>query len=170
MTASPNLAPVTERGRHAQVNRARLALAALAGLACLAGTAGCSTAPALPAMPAESHYLPTVFGPLNGSGDKAFTVTVRPAMSVELGCLGNSKDLAWVHSPISGFAVPCGSPGNESFGGSYDQDLERKLRPGQRVPVQITAPAGDTWQLWITGGPAPAPATGASRSRERTRN
>ena len=143
------------------MNRARLAAAALAGLACLAGTAGCSAAPALPAMPAESHDLPTVLGPLNGSGNKAFTVTVRPAMSVELGCLGNSKDLAWVHSPLGGFAVPCGSPGNESFGGSYDQDTEHiKLKTGQRVPVRITAPAGDSWQLWITGGPAPVSING----------
>jgi hypothetical protein len=106
-------------------------------------------------MPAEAHGLPTVLGPLDGSGNKVLTVTIRPAMSVELGCLGNDKDLAWARSPIGTFAVPCGSPGNESFGGSYDspQDLERdKLRPGQRVTVQITAPAGDTWQLWITGG------------------
>jgi hypothetical protein len=77
-------------------------------------------------------------------------------MSVELGCLDNSKDLAWGRSPIGGFAVPCGSPANESFGGSYDQDTERsKLKTGQRVPVRITAPVGDTWQLWITVGPAP---------------
>jgi len=107
-------------------------------------------------MPAEAHDLPTVLGPLNGSGSKAFTVTIRPAMSIELGCLGKAKDLAWVRSPIGGFAVVCGSPGNESFGGSYDsaQDLERdKVRMGQRVTVRITAPAGDAWQLWVTGGP-----------------
>jgi hypothetical protein len=59
-------------------------------------------------------------------------------------------------SPIGGSAVPCGRPANESFGGSCDsaQDLERdKVRPGQRVTVQVAAPAGDTGQLWITGGP-----------------
>ena len=42
----------------------------------------------------------------------------------------------------------------------YDQDTRRsKLKPGQRVPVRITVPAGDTWQLWITGGPAPVAIT-----------
>lgn len=107
----------------------------------------------------ESHDLPTVLGPLSGSGNKAFTVTARPAMSVELGCLGNSKDLARVRSAIGGAAVPCDSPGNESFGGSYDQDTGRSA--GQRVLVRVTAPAGDTWQLWITGGPAPVWMNGA---------
>ena len=71
--------------------------------------------------------------------------------------VGKEKDLAWVRSPIGGFAVPCGSPGNESFPGFYDspQDLRSdKVRVGQPVSVRITVPAGDTWQLWITGGPA----------------
>jgi hypothetical protein len=79
-------------------------------------------------------------------------------MSIELGCQGNGKDLAWVRSPVGGFAVPCdNSHGNVGFAGIYDsgQDLSRdRIKAGQRVSVRITAPASDTWQLWITGGPA----------------
>jgi hypothetical protein len=45
-------------------------------------------------MPPEGHRLPTVLGPLQGPGNKTFTVVVRPTMSVELGCLGKAKDLA----------------------------------------------------------------------------
>ena len=126
-----------------------------AALACLAGAAGCSTTAATAAMPAEQHHLPTVLGPLNGSGNKAFTVTILPAMSIELGCLGGGKDMAWAKSPIGAFAVPCGSQGNEPFGSTYvtAKDMEQgKLRPGQRVQVRVTAPPGDIWQLWITGG------------------
>lgn len=117
-------------------------------------------------MPAEVHHLPTVLGPLNGSGNKTFTTTIRPTMAIELGCLGNGKDLVWVRSPIMGFGVPCGSPGNEvgflrglhagggeSFVSGYNS-WHVGFRPGQRVTARITAPARDTWQLWITGGPA----------------
>ena len=142
------------------MNRAGMASAAITVLASLSGAAGCSSAAvtATPTtMPTEAHGLPTVLGPLDGSGNKTLTVAVRPTMSVELGCLGKEKDLAWVRSPIGGFAVPCGSPGNESFPGFYDspQDLRSdKVRVGQPVSVRITVPAGDTWQLWITGGPA----------------
>jgi hypothetical protein len=135
-----------------------------AALALLAGTAGCSTAAVTTAMPADTavmppdpHGLPTVFGPLSGSGTKAFTVTVRKEMAIELSCLGKSNDLAWVRSPIGGFAVVCGSPGNETFGGGYDsaRGLERDgVRQGQRVSVHVTAPAGDTWQVLIMGEPA----------------
>jgi len=117
-------------------------------------------------MPAEVHHLPTVLGPLNGSGNKTFTITIRPAMAMELGCLGNAKDLAWVRSPIMGFGVPCGSPGyelgflrglraggGEFFAGGYNS-WHFGFRAGQRVTVRITAPGRDTWQLWITGGSA----------------
>jgi hypothetical protein len=66
--------------------------------------------------------------------------------------------MAWVRSPIGSFAVPCDNgPRSRSFESIYDsvQDLRgEKVKPGQRVSVRITAPAGDTWQLWITGGPA----------------
>jgi hypothetical protein len=108
-------------------------------------------------MPPDPHGLPTVFGPLSGSGTKAFTVTVRKEMAIELSCLGKSNDLAWVRSPFGGFAVVCGSPGNETFGGGYTsaQGMARdKLRQGQRVSVHVTAPAGDTWQVRIMGAPA----------------
>jgi hypothetical protein len=134
-----------------------------AALTLFAGAAGCSTAAVTTAMPAvtwamppEPHGLPTVLGPLSGSGTKAFTVTVRKTMAIELSCLGKSNDLVWIRSPIGGFAVVCGGPGNESGGGRYysAQSLERdKLRHGQRVSVHVTAPAGDTWQVWIMGAP-----------------
>ena len=109
-------------------------------------------------LPTESHDLPTVLGPLSGEGNKALTVAVRPTMSIELGCRGKAGDLAWVRSPIGSFAAACGnSPGNGAFASGYDsvQSLrDFKVKPGQRVSVRITAPTGDTWQLWITGGPA----------------
>jgi hypothetical protein len=137
-----------------------MALIAFVALASLAGIGGCSSAAttaAMPTMPAEFHNLPTVLGPLSGSGNKTLTVAVRATMSIEMGCLGKGSDIAWARSPIGGFAVPCGSPGNESFGGSYDSVQELRadnVKVGQRVSVRITVPAGDTWQLWITGGPA----------------
>jgi hypothetical protein len=138
------------------VNHARMGTVTFVILASLAGVAGCSSAASTVTMPPEGHRLPTVLGPLQGSGNKTFTVVVRPTMSVELGCLGKAKDLAWVQSPIAYTAVPCGSSDNQPFGGSYDsvQGLRReKVTVGQRVIVRVTAPAGDTWQLWITGGP-----------------
>jgi hypothetical protein len=125
-----------------------MALAALVGPACLAGVAACSATAAPPTMPAEVHHLPTVLGPLNGSGNKTFTITIRPSMAIELGCLGNRNDLAWVRSPIMGFSVQCGSPGNDL---GFLSGLLIGFRPGQRVTVRITAPARDTRQIWITG-------------------
>lgn len=105
-------------------------------------------------MPPDPHGLPTVLGLLRGSGTKAFTVTVRQGMAIQLGCLGKSKDLACVRSPIGAFAVVC-TARDESFAEGYDtpQSLEGKFRPGQRVAVRVTAPAGDAWQVRISGGP-----------------
>src|SRR5450756_1003208 len=105
---------------------APILVVALASLTAIAGCSSPTSTPTMPTMPTESHGLPTVLGPLSGTGNKTFTVTVRPAMSIELGCLGKGKDLAWVRSPIGSFAVPCdSSPGNESFASGYDsaQDL-----------------------------------------------
>jgi hypothetical protein len=136
---------------------ALIAFVALAGLGGIAGCSSAASAPMMPTMPPEPHDPPAVLGPLNGSGNRTFAVTVRPTMWIELGCLG--RGMAWVRSPMGGFAVPCGregSPGNESFGGSHDsvQDLRvDKVRVGQRVSVRVASPAGATWQLWITGGP-----------------
>jgi hypothetical protein len=134
---------------------------AFAVLASLAGIAGCSSAAStetMLTMPTESHDLPTVLGPLSGEGNKTLTVAVRPTMSIELGCQGKGGDQAWIRSPIGSFAVACdNSPVNGAFASGYDsvQDLrEFKVKPGQLVSVRVTAPAGDTWRLWITGGPA----------------
>jgi hypothetical protein len=105
-------------------------------------------------MPAEKHHLPTVLGPLNGSGNKSFTVTTLPAMAIELGCVGSGKDTASVESPIGAFAIPCGQA-SEPFGATYvtaADNKQSKFPLGQHVQVNITAPLGDTWQLWITGG------------------
>jgi hypothetical protein len=108
-------------------------------------------------MPTEQHFLPTVLGPLDGTGNRTLTVVVRPTMSIELGCNGAVKGVAWVRSAIGGFAIECANPPGDTFGGAYDsvQSIkEDKVKTGQRVSVRITVPAGDTWQLWITGGPA----------------
>jgi hypothetical protein len=151
------------------VGRGLLAAALVAALVALI-LCGCSatvSTPA-PAMPADAYNLPTVLGPVNGLGTKTFTVTVRPAMSIELGCLGGAKGLAWVRGPIGGFAVVCGTPGNEAFAGGYDTAAslkQDKVKPGQRVSVLVTAPANDMWQLRISGGPAPVPLTGAMAKR-----
>lgn len=106
-------------------------------------------------MPAEKHHLPTVLGPLNGSGNKSFTVTILSSMAIELGCVGSGKDMASVTSPIGAFSIPCGSQANEPFGGTYAtaaDNKQNKFPLGQRVQVRITAALGDNWQLWITGG------------------
>jgi hypothetical protein len=65
--------------------------------------------------------------------------------------------VAWVHSGVGGFAIACADPPGDTSSGVYDsvQNIkEHKVKPGQRVSVRITVPAGDTWQLGITGGPA----------------
>lgn len=147
---------------------ASLAVAVLGGLGLISGCSSTGVAAVVtavdtaPPMPPDGHNLATVLGPLSGTGNAAFTITVRSAMAIELGCWGSgksvAKDLAWVGGAFGGFAAPCdNSPGNESFAGSYysAQDLRsNKLSPGQRVAVRITAPANATWRLWITGGPA----------------
>lgn len=165
MLVYPSLAAASGRWRDASVKRARMSTAVLAGLAAIAGCSApaVTTTAAVPAtlpMPAESHNLPTVLGPLNGSGSRAFTVIMRSPMAVELGCRG--KGMAWARSPFGDITVWCdNTPGAESFGSSYfsAQDLERdKLKPGQRVSVRIAVPAGDAWRLWVTGGPATATA------------
>ncbi len=82
-------------------------------------------------------------------------------MAIELGCVDGAKDLAWVRSPIGGFAVVCdGGQVSATFVGGYDSAAslrQDKLKPGQRVSVQVTAPAKDMWQLRVSGGTAPAP-------------
>lgn len=106
-------------------------------------------------MPAEKHGLPTVLGPLTGAGSKAFTVTIGQGMAIELACLGPGKGWARARSPIASFAIPCGNSGDVPAGSSYiaAKDLAHgKFTPGKQVTVRVTAPAGDSWQLWITGG------------------
>jgi hypothetical protein len=106
-------------------------------------------------MPTEAHHMPTLLGPLTGSGSKEFTVTVGQGMAIELGCLGQGKGSAWARSPIASFSLPCGNSGDTPYGGSYvaAKDLKNgKFPPGKQVTVRVTAPAGDSWQLWITAG------------------
>jgi hypothetical protein len=105
-------------------------------------------------MPTETHHMNTLVGPVTGSGSKSFTVTIQPGMAIELGCLGNAKDWAWARSAIASFSIPCGSSANEPFGSTYvaAKDLHSGgLSPGKQVTLRVTAPAGDTWQLWVTG-------------------
>jgi hypothetical protein len=111
-------------------------------------------------MPADPRGLPTVLGPVSGLGTKTFTVTVRPAMAIEVGCVGGAKDLAWVRSRIGGLAVACDSQASAAFAGGYISAADLKhdgLQPGQPVSVQVTAPANDMWQLRVSGGTAPVP-------------
>jgi hypothetical protein len=155
MTPSLSLIFMSKSGRYARVDTARTAAAVLAGLACLSLATGCSSTSASSAMPTEKHGMPTVLGPLTGSGSKAFTVTIRQGMAIELGCLGQSKGWAWARSPIAAFAIPCGNSGDVPYGSSYVAAKDLKLAnfmPGKQVTVRVTAPAGDSWQLWITGG------------------
>ena len=134
-----------------------LALVILAGLAGCTTLAGCGPAAAATPMPTEMHHLPTVLGPLTGTGNETFTIAARPAMAMELGCTG--KGVARVQSLVSGFAVQCyGTPGTVGGGYTPAQDMARdRVKAGQRISVRVTAPAGDTWQLWITGGSASPP-------------
>ena len=82
-------------------------------------------------------------------------------MSAELSCLGDSKDLAQIRSPFMTLIVPCTTFADQSFGSQYaSADQQQRLNGievGQRVAIRIIAPARDTWQLWITGGPVSAP-------------
>ena len=75
-----------------------------------------------------------------------------------------AKGLAWARGPAGGFALGAvcspDSPGSEAFAGGYwtaASMKQDKLTPGQRVTVQVTAPANDMWQLLITGGPTLPP-------------
>lgn len=143
------------------VNRLRKASVVLVYLSCLAGALACSSAAAPLVMPPDRYHLPTVLGPLSGTGSKTFTVTVRASMSVELSCLGDSKDLAQARGQFLTVVVPCTTLADQSFGGAYNAaDSQGRLngvKVGRRAVVRIIAPARDTWQLWITGGPVPAP-------------
>ncbi|HTR94747.1 MAG TPA: hypothetical protein VMI73_23705 [Trebonia sp.] len=148
---------MTKIGGHTGVNAAHTALAVLGGLGCLAGAIGCSSTAGPSAMPTEKHRMPTVLGPVTGSGSKSFTMTIRPGMAIELGCLGNAKDWAWARSSIASFSIPCGSAANEPFGDTYvaARDMQRgRFSPGERMTLRVSAPAGDTWQLWVTGAVA----------------
>jgi hypothetical protein len=139
---------------------ALMVLAGLAGGAALAGCGSAATATPMP-MPTEIHNLPTVLGPLTGTGNETFTVAARPTMAIELDCTG--KGLTWVRSTVAGFAIQCsGTPGTGTFGGggmylSARAMARDRVTAGQRISVRVTALAGDTWQLWITGGPASPP-------------
>jgi hypothetical protein len=134
-----------------------LALVLLAGLTGCTMVAGCGSAATAMPMPTEIHHLPTVLGPLTGTGNETFTIVARPTMALELGCTG--KGLARVRSPVGGFAVQCyGTPGTFGVGYTSTQGMARdRVKAGQRISVRVTAPAGDTWQLWITGGAASPP-------------
>jgi hypothetical protein len=52
--------------------------------------------------------LPVTFGPVTGTGTRAFTITVSPAMAFDLECAG--KGLAWARSAAGVFAVACSDP------------------------------------------------------------
>jgi hypothetical protein len=134
-----------------------------AGAALLALTAACAGPRSVPpsASPtSHSGQLPagltsgktkyaTILGPVTGSGSKAFTVPVRSADILWLGCLGKGG-FAVVKSPALGLdtKVPCGSSGRVS---GYQFNVAA-ASPGQKATVRLTAPQAATWQLLLDAG------------------
>ena len=88
----------------------------------------------------------TILGPVAGTGSETFTILARSGIAAWLGCIG--KGSVRLGSPLA-FGAACGDGG--IWAGGLTEPTH--MRPGQKVTLQVFAPAATRWELRIDGTP-----------------